>query len=308
MNRTISPSARSARPGFALLLRLGALSLSILTLAGCSGVQALDALVPDSGYRLDAGLAYGSDARQRLDVYRPARETEAGVPRPPMVVFFYGGNWTTGQREDYRFVGQALASAGAVVVVPDYRLSPQVRYPVFLQDSAQAMRWARDHAELYGADPARLVVMGHSAGAYNAAMLALDARWLGAVGMKPSDLSAWIGLAGPYDFLPIGDPATQVAFEWPGTPADSQPLAHASRASPPVLLLVARDDKTVDPERNTARLAEALRADGVEVVSRSYPRVSHATLVGSLGTPLRWLAPVRRDILRFLGLETASGG
>ena len=118
-----------------------------------------------------------------------------------------------------------------MTVVADYRLSPEVRYPVFLQDSALAMRWAFDNAQTYGADPARIFVMGHSAGAYNAAMLALDKRLLGAVGLSPARLAGWIGLAGPYDFLPIGDRKTQVAFEWPNTPPDSQALFHAGSAS-----------------------------------------------------------------------------
>ncbi|WPB58906.1 alpha/beta hydrolase [Xylophilus sp. GOD-11R] len=271
-------------------------------LTGCSAVQVLDALVPRDNYRADIGLAYGALSRQRIDVYQPSRSAAAASPRPPLVVFFYGGNWTTGQRADYRFVGEALAGAGAVVAIPDYRLSPGVRYPTFLEDCAQAVRWAVNHADRYGADPDRLVLMGHSAGAYNAAMLALDPRWLQAVGLSPRRVSAWIGLAGPYDFLPIDEPMTRAAFEWPATPADSQPIAHVTPQSPPALLLAADRDDTVDPDRNSAGLAERLRAAGVEVSFKRYPRVNHVTLVGSLGTPLRWMAPVRRDVLRFLGL------
>lgn len=280
------------------------LAAAAALLSGCSGVQALDALVPENDYQVDADLPYGADPRQRVDIYRPRAQGVAGAVKPPLVVFFYGGNWTNGERGDYRFVGEALASAGAVVAIPDYRLSPAVRYPTFLEDCAHAVRWAVDHAATYGADPDRLVLMGHSAGGYNAAMLALDPRWLAAVGLSQKQVSSWIGLAGPYDFLPIGEPMTQAAFNWPDTPADSQPLAHVTPQSPPALLLVAEKDDTVDPNRNSVRMAEKLRAAGVEVSFRAYPRVSHATLVGSMGTPLRWLAPVRRDVLRFLGLET----
>jgi len=304
----VAPSAASPSPGvgFKPLRRHGLLAAGAALLSGCSGVQALDALVPDHDYRLDAGLPYGDDSRQRIDVYRPLEEAAQGAPKPPLVVFFYGGNWSNGDRADYRFVGEALASAGAVVAIPDYRLSPAVRYPVFLEDCARAVRWAVDHAELYGTDPSRLVLMGHSAGAYNAAMLALDPRWLGAVGLSPQNVSAWIGMAGPYEFLPIDEPLTQVAFNWPNTPADSQPIVHVTPKSPPALLLAAEKDDTVDPQRNTAALAERLQQAGVQVSARFYPRVSHATLAGSLGTPLRWLAPVRRDILRFLGLESGA--
>lgn len=142
--------------------------------------------------------------------------------------------------------------------------------------------------------------MGHSAGAYNAAMLALDARWLGGAGMQTTQLAGWIGLAGPYDFLPIGNRDVRVAFDWPGTPVDSQPMAHASKNSPPALLLAARGDTTVNPVRNTEALARRLQAAGVPVGLQVYDRVSHVTLVAALATPLRGLAPVLDDIAAFV--------
>lgn len=275
-------------------------------LGGCSGAGILNTLTPDSGYSEEPGIAYGDDPRQKLDVYRPKVPGGAAGGVPPLVVFFYGGSWSMGNRAEYRFVGQALASAGAVVVIADYRLSPQVRYPVFLQDCAQAMAWAFAHAESLGSSKNQVTVMGHSAGAYNAAMMALDPRWLGAVGHSPSELKNWIGMAGPYDFLPITDPASQVAFNWPDTPADSQPLVHASGKAPRTLLLAANDDKVVNPVRNTRQLADRLRADGVDVTLHTYDRVSHVTLIGCLATPLRFLAPARADILKFLKLEEAT--
>jgi acetyl esterase/lipase len=276
---------------------LGLLSVAgVAVLTGCSASGALNALVPSDSYRLRAGVAYGTEARQRLDIYLPLERRSPG----PVVVFFYGGSWTTGERATYRFVGEALASRGIAVVVADYRLSPEVKYPVFLQDSAQAVRWTFAHLGELGADPAQVFVMGHSAGAYNAAMLALDARWLGAAGLRPAQLAGWIGLAGPYDFLPIGNRDVQVAFEWPGTPADSQPMVHASGNSPPALLLAARGDTTVNPVRNTEALARRLEAAGVPVGLQVYDRVSHVTLVAALARPLRGLAPVLDDIERFI--------
>ncbi|MGQ2981151.1 MAG: alpha/beta hydrolase [Polaromonas sp.] len=288
---TFSPTPFSRRGWLGLLSVAGLAALS-----GCSASGALNALVPSDSYTLRAGVAYGPEARQRLDVYLPLERRTPG----PVVVFFYGGSWTTGERATYRFVGEALASRGIAVVVADYRLSPAVKYPVFLQDSAQALRWTRDHLGELGADPRRLFVMGHSAGAYNAAMLALDARWLAGAGLQPAQLAGWIGLAGPYDFLPIGNRDVQVAFEWPGTPADSQPMVHASNNSPPALLLAARGDSTVNPVRNTEALARRLQAAGVPVGLQVYERVSHVTLVAALATPLRGLAPVLDDIDAFV--------
>ena len=264
-------------------------------LTACSGVDLLNATVATDTYRRTEGLAYGPDARQRLDVYQPT----IPVRQAPLVVFFYGGNWSSGERADYRFVGEALAASGIVAVVADYRLSPAFRYPTFVQDSARAVAWALQHALEYEADPARVFVMGHSAGAYNAAMVALDSRWLAAEGLKPSRLAGWIGLAGPYDFLPIVEPLTRVAFSWPDTPADSQPLMHASAASPRALLLAPAQDRVVDPRRSTVALAQRLKASGVAVQSELFDSVSHVTLLASMATVLRGRAPVLQRVSDF---------
>ncbi len=265
-------------------------------LGACSAVDVLNATVPTDTYLRTDGVSYGAEARQRMDIYRP-KDT---VRNAPIVVFFYGGSWSSGERADYRFVGEALASQGIVTLVADYRLSPAFRYPTFIQDSAKAVRWAFDHAQEYGGDPARIFVMGHSAGAYNAAMVALDKRWLQAENLSPSRLAGWIGLAGPYDFLPIGDRLTQVAFNWPNTPEDSQPLALASRASPPALLLAPVEDKLVSTQRSTVAMAQRLKASGVRVESELFDSVSHVTLVASMAGVLRGRAPVLERVTAFV--------
>lgn len=272
-------------------------------LTACSALDVLNATVSTDTYRQFADLPYGDKHRQKLDVYMPSQtlgNKALVADASPMVVFFYGGSWSSGDRADYRFVGEALAAQGIVAVVADYRLSPEVRYPVFLQDSALATRWAFDNAQKYGADPTRIFVMGHSAGAYNAAMLALDKRWLGGVGLNPAKLAGWIGLAGPYDFLPIGDRKTQVAFEWPGTPPDSQALFHASSASPPALLLAPEKDSLVNTQRSTVGMAERLKTSGVRVQSELYDTVSHVSIVATMASVLRSRAPVLERVTAFV--------
>ena len=278
------------------LPRRSLLAMLPALLGACSAVDVLNATVPTDTYLRTEGLAYGAQARQRMDIYQP----KVPVRNAPLVVFFYGGSWSSGERADYRFVGEALASQGIVTLVADYRLSPEFRYPVFLQDSAKAVRWAFDHAQEYGADPARILVMGHSAGGYNAAMMALDKRWLQAEGLMPARLAGWIGLAGPYDFLPIGDRLTQVAFDWPNTPEDSQPLSHASSASPPALLLAPVKDSAVNPQRSTVAMAQRLKASGVRVESELFDTVSHVTLVASMASVLRSRAPVLERVTAFV--------
>lgn len=277
-------------------LRLAILAVILGALSGCSGLKLVDWVTPASGYQRSEAIAYGSDPRQKLDVYRPA----VALAGNPVVVFFYGGSWNSGAREQYRFVARALATRGLTVVVADYRLYPQVRYPAFLEDNAQAVGWTHRHIAEYGGNPQRLYLMGHSSGAYNAAMLALDPRWLQAVGMAPRDLRGWIGLAGPYDFLPIDNPEVKPVFFFPDSPPDSQPINHVSAGAPPALLIAANSDSYVNPQRNTAGLAKRLRADGVKVEDRYYDRVNHMTLVGSFAWPLAWMAPVTDEVLRFI--------
>lgn len=287
------------------LHQIAAATTSAAMLCACSPLKVLNGLVPAGTHRLEEGIAYGSEPRQRLDVYLPLEARDAGAARPPLVVFFYGGTWSSGNRADYRFVGEALASRGALAVVPDYRLSPSVTYPTFVRDSALAAKWGLDNAARLGADPKRVYVMGHSSGAYNAAMVALDARWLGELGASPKQLAGWIGLAGPYDFLPIVDPRAQAAFDWPATPRDSQPLAQASAASPRALLLAAKEDRLVDPARNTQQMAARLRSAGVEVQVREFGNLGHVTLIGAVAKPLEWLGgPVMPHVISFLGLPS----
>lgn len=265
-------------------------------LMACSPLKVLNAFTPSDTFSRTSDLAYGPDPRNKLDIYRP----KDAAPDAPVVVFFYGGSWISGSRGDYAFVGEALASRGIVAVLADYRLYPQVHYRELLQDSAQAVGWTHAHIRQYGGDPGKLYVMGHSAGAYNAAMLALDPKWLAAAGTTPSIIKGWIGLAGPYDFLPIEDPEVKPVFYFPDSPPDSQPINHVSAASPPALLIASADDTEVNPQRNTGGMASRLRAQGVSVREVYFSRTSHRTLVGALARPLRSLAPVLEEVVAFI--------
>ena len=283
------------------LYSLAAAIVALGSLAACSPLTAINALSPGGASEVTTGLAYDQGARFKLDIYRPANVNSAA----PVVVFFYGGNWTTGERADYAFVGRALASRGIVVVIPDYRLYPEVRYPDFLDDSAQAVAWAAKNIARYGGDPNNLFLMGHSAGAYNAAMLALDERWLRKQGLSSKALSGWIGLAGPYDFLPVENPTARPVFHFPNTPADSQPVNHLDGGALPALLIAASKDSLVNPVRNTGGLANRLRARGVPVKEIYYDGVSHTTLVASIAAPLRSLAPTLDAIDQFVRSKSA---
>ncbi len=272
------------------------LGIAPVLLAGCSPVAALNALVPSGTHRLQPGLAYGDDPRHRLDLYRPL----AVDASTPLVLFFYGGSWNSGERGTYRFVGEALASRGIACAIADYRLYPQVRYPDFLRDCAAALAWLLRESARLELPTRRVFVMGHSAGAYNAAMLALDTRWLSAHGLAPERLAGWIGLAGAYDFVPIRNPDVQPVFHHPDVPRESQPIAYASRSRLPALLGAPTEDDLIDPVRNTGGLAAALAAAGAPVQSKRYPNTNHLSILGAFAAPLSWIAPVRDDVVAFI--------
>jgi len=297
----LSPTLKP-RNGLRTAAALAGLAAAV-TVGGCSGAQALNAIQRGAGLSETLGVAYGADPRHRLDVYAPA----APRPNAPVVVFFYGGNWNSGEREDYRFVGRSLAEDGAIVVIPDYRVYPQVRWPDFLRDSAQAVRWARDNAVRMGGDADRLFLMGHSAGAYNAVKLATDGRWLGETGLGKSDLRGVVGLAGPYDFLPVRTDELRAIFGPEAQRPDTQPINHIDGSEPPMLLMTGAADRIVDPG-NTTRMAGRLRGAGSSVEAEIFPHLGHAMMAGALSPALRFTAPVFARASAFIHARPAPAG
>ena len=274
-----------------------------MALSACSPLNTFDALVPKDpdSVRIARALPFGEGPRRKLDVYAPRAgaigggETGRRAARP-VVVFFYGGSWSSGHRSAYAFAGRALAAQGFVVIIPDYRLVPEVTYPGFVEDGAAAVNWAKAHAADYGGDPGRIVLVGHSAGAYIAAMLALDGRWLGSA---RHSVKGFVGLAGPYDFAPFDLPVTKVTFgAWP-RPEDTQPVNLVSADDPPGLLAYGEKDTTVLP-RNSLMLASRLRAHDVPVVVRGYPGIGHIGIAKAIALPFRREAPVLADIAAFV--------
>jgi acetyl esterase/lipase len=267
-------------------------------LAGCSRVGFLAANVPAAfgPYVRHANIAYGADPQHRLDVYVP--EQASSVPRP-VVVFWHGGRWRFGDKADYRFVGAALAQSGYVAVVANYRHYPQVKMPGFMDDAARAALWAVAHAGEFGGNHQRLYLMGHSAGAHLAALVALDTRYFAAAGQPVPRIAGVIGLSGPYDFLPLLEPDVQDMFGPPPLYSQSQPINFVRPDAPPMLLVHGLKDDTVRP-KNSVNLAAALSALGAPVTLKLYPKLSHADTVAALTTLLRGRAPTLADTTSFI--------
>ena len=276
-------------------IRLFSLFSTLLALTSCSGVDVLNATIPTSGYTLHKDIAYGQNARQKLDIYVPD-----GLSAPaPVIVFFYGGSWQSGSKDDYRFVGQALASKGYVAVLADYRLYPEVSYPLFLQDAASATVWTHANIGQYQGDAKNLFLAGHSAGGYLAAMLTINKHYLADAGGKREWISGAIGLAGPYDFLPMTDPKIIALFGGDANDASNQPITYVKAGVPPMLLLTGDADDQVYP-KNSRNLAAKLREHGDEVTLKEYPGVGHIGIVLSLARGFRGKTTALEDIGQFV--------
>lgn len=264
-----------------------------------SPLALVNLLISSDAYHRQSGISYGTKERHKLDVYVPKGKTD----NSSMVIFFYGGSWQRGRRKDYAFIAEALTTRGFVVVIPDYRVYPEVRFPTFLEDGSLAVSWVRRHIGGFGGDASRLFLMGHSAGAYIAAMLALNSSYLEKVGASSQEVRGFIGLAGPYDFLPLKNPTLIKIFGGSEGIPETQPVNFVRAKAPPALLLHGAADKLVRP-RNTRNLSERLKMAGGQVVEIIYPGLKHIGLLLSLATPFQNGKPLTNDIARFIQTQT----
>lgn len=281
-----------------------------LLLGGCSGLDLLNAVVPSSGYTLTPDLAYGENPRQKLDVLAPKN---AGMnAKLPVVIFLYGGAWNSGSRGQYRFAGEALTSKGFVAVVADYRLFPEVKFPAFENDAAMALRWTADHIGAYGGDPDAIFIMGHSAGAHMAALLAVDPSYARAAGVPDGTIKGVIGLAGPYAMVPskvasVRDVFAGMPDENVARPVHFVTTGNFPKPPPPMLLVYGLGDKTVG-RANAPEFAALLRAMGGDVTHIEYPDITHPGIVLALAHYFRGRAPVLEDTAAFVNRITQRPG
>jgi acetyl esterase/lipase len=257
-----------------------------------AALQLFNLFVPkDAGSKLVASdVAYGTDQRQRLDVYAPT----IGQGPWPVVVFVHGGSWQTGSKDGYAFAGRALAAQGFVTMVVSYRLHPENPYPAFVEDTALALKWTANNAQQFGGDGRQLFAMGHSAGAYNLAMAVLDKNYAEAV----PPLQGVVTLAGPFDFLPLDSPITIEVFgKLTDLPA-AQPVNHLRADAPPFLILHGRADQTVRI-KNAESLQRGFDSVGASAEIRIYEDVTHVSILLALAKPLRSRAPTLVDAVSF---------
>jgi acetyl esterase/lipase len=280
---------------------LFALASILVFVSGCTSIEFFiaNAATWTGRYDRSTSHSYGPELRQKLDVYSPKDAKDR-----PVVVFFYGGSWTAGSRGLYRFVGAALAERGIVTVVPDYRLYPQVKFPLFVDDGALAVAWVQQHAHEFGGDPHRIVLMGHSAGGHEAAFLAYDRQLLQKVGAHPEWIVGFVGLSGPYALEP-NSKVLNTIFASPYTEADWQPVRFVTPQSPPTLLVHGTADDVVSI-KHAEKLRDALQANHVRVETQFYPGRNHADTVAGFSVPARGRTPVLDQSVSFIESVTTS--
>ncbi len=286
------------------LKRGGAVLLaSVVFLSGCEslGLTYVNTLARLQKPVVIRDIDYGAEERQKLDLYRSRDVSSAS----PVVVFFHGGSWMQGSKDKYIFVGEALASKGFIVVIPNYRLYPQVKFPEFIEDGALALKWVHKNIQQFGGDSNDLYVMGHSAGAHIAALLTLDEHYLESVGGSNDWLSGMIGLAGPYDWLPYFSERDKKIFGPPPRYPLSQPVNFVDGDEPPLLLMYGDRDRTVKP-RNIKNLAAAVLREHGRVRTIYYAGLGHIDIIGALSIPLRSRAPVLDDLATFIDNKTGT--
>lgn len=270
-------------------------ALLLLLLGACSPLRLLGAIGPQDGFTKQADLSYGSHPRQRLDVFMPT----APIRDDLIVLFVYGGSWKSGDREDYGFVGQTLAARGLITVVVDYRLYPEARFPAFVEDIAVAAAWVRRNLPASDGNARRLVLMGHSAGAHSAALVALDRRYLRTVDVDKDAIAGLVGLAGPYAFDPTTLDSTREIFATAPSAAQARPVTFAGADAPPSLLFHGTADNTVRPS-NSQALATALKRAGVSVRYRAIGDVGHVGTLLALAPVLQQDAGVIEETVKFV--------
>ena len=230
--------------------------------------------------RIFLNVPYGPEALQALDLYLPAHPDGARL-----VLVLHGGAWSVGDKEQYAAVGSRLAWEGLAAAVANYRLSPAVQHPTHAEDAARALAWCYRHASGYGLDPEGLCLLGHSAGAHLAALIALDPRYLAAEGLAPRVVRRVLGVAGVgYDLNPSYATPALMPFLTPVFGDDcaawpqAAPVRYVTGTAPPFLLIHGLCD-TEAPPASTEVMAAALARAGVPTQLVLLPDEGHFSVM-----------------------------
>ena len=274
-------------------------ALTACLISACSPIKVLNSLVPESGFELVSGIEYGANSRQKLDLYLPKTQAKQPNINSKVVIFYYGGNWDSGERADYKFVAEALSAQGYIVVIPDFRLYPEVLFPSLMSDPVTVAKWVKTHINQYGGDANKVFLAGHSSGAHMAVMMSINPEYLAEASLKPNDFAGVIGLAGPYDFLPLKSDRLKIIFGPEAGQWKSQPINFVDGKNPPLFLAIGMKDGTVWP-RNTYNLAKKIKQKNGLVEVHEFASYGHVDMVSKLAKPLRGNAELLKSVINFI--------
>lgn len=229
----------------------------------------------------------GADpVKNALDLYGP--EGGTGLP---VLLFFHGGVWQRGDKNEYRNIGEALAQREILTAVVNYRLTPAVRHPQHVRDAARATAWAVRHAPAYGGRPDRVFLSGHSAGGHLITLLLFDPQYLRAEGLEPEILAGVIPLSGIFDLTRPIDDTPEGGFarhifppfgEQPRVLEAASPVRHLHPTRVPILVVLAGNDYT-DMQGQSRLFVEALQERRISVKFETIPGRGHFELVQAIG-------------------------
>jgi acetyl esterase/lipase len=271
---------------------LGLTALSAITVFGavaCAPVTVLNTITPSSSFVKASNISYGPLERQSLDIYR-AENPRANAP---VLLFIHGGSWEDGSKNIYKFLAEGFTSEGFDVVVPNYRLYPEAVYPQMIEDTALSVAFT---AKQFDGRP--LVIMGHSAGAYNVLMTGLDKNYLAqAGGDLCQSVAGIVSLSGPTGIIPLSEEPFITIFPDRFTKEDA-PLNNVTDISPPIFFGHGAEDKTVYPQ-NSERLAETIKARGGVANVEIYLDMDHTDAVRVLSRHFDGGSSLKDDIIKF---------
>ena len=238
--------------------------------------------------RIEREIAYlpeGGGERHRLDVYSPPEGSGH-----PVVIFYYGGGWRSGDKRLFEHLGRAFAVRGIVAAVVNYRLTPVVRSPAHAEDCAAAAAWIQRHIAGHGGDPSRIVLMGHSAGAHLAALIALDGRYLDHHRFDRSALRGIVPVSGVYDLhahidTTVFTSADHVREAFGSTEQEllhASPMRYIRPDAPPFLVIVAEEDPP-GLRQQGREFADALRDADIDTMFISVKGRDHFSIVRRFG-------------------------
>jgi acetyl esterase/lipase len=278
------------------MVRILLILVALFGFSACQSTGLYFANLPNdtAAFEVRNNVKYGKKPWQKLDIYMPKPQHE----KSPVMIFYYGGSWVKGSKEEYTFVANRFVQHGYIVVIPDYVKYPEAVYPAFVEDAAKVTHWLDQNIETIGGDREQIHLIGHSAGAHIGAMLIANEYFLAKYGLKPSFYRSFIGISGPYSFTPETDRYRAIFG-----PKEKDPMMQANRYingnEPPMLLLHGNLDFLVNTS-NMEKLATAVKNKGGVVKTVSYSGLGHLSIIAGFSNSFPFGNAVARDMIAFM--------